>query len=212
MSQERTLVLVKPDGVERGLVGEIIKRFENVGLKLEAIKIGTFPASYAHGHLPPTDEWRTQLGQKTLDYYAEHGLSAETDFGPDLTPLNVGSAISYRITKFLSSGPVAVMIWSGPHAVQIGRKILGSTMPLNAAPGTIRGDFGFDCPEDANTEQRGLRNIAHASDSPAEAEREIAHWFREQKPVWYGPNEMDAEEAHRGVQVSHPSRPGEGPF
>lgn len=181
MSQERTLVLVKPDGVARGLVGEVIKRFENIGLKLELIKVGTFTVEHTRGHLPEDAGWQEQLGRKTREYYREHSLDQRAHFGREIEAfgsVGVGRLIAERVAKSLASGPLVAMVWSGAHATQLGRKVLGSTMPLNAAPGTIRGDYSIDSPEEANAEERGLRNIAHASDSPAESEREIAHWFK----------------------------------
>ena len=132
---ERTLVLIKPDGVERGLVGEIITRFEKKGLKIPAMKVLTMSRELAEEH------------------YAEH----------------VGKPFYEKLVKFMTSGPIVAMIIEGREAIKVVRKLAGATDPVEALPGTIRGDFSVL--EPANT--------LHASDSKEAAEREIKRFFPE---------------------------------
>ena len=130
---QRTLVLIKPDGVHRGLVGEIIRRLERRGLKLIAMKMMQVPREQASRH------------------YAEHQ----------------GKAFYEGLLGFITSGPIVAMIWEGREAVTVVRSLMGSTDPLKAQPGTIRGDLALDL---------GM-NLIHGSDSPARAESEIALFF-----------------------------------
>jgi nucleoside-diphosphate kinase len=132
---ERTLVLVKPDGVQRGLVGEIIGRLEGRGLKLIALKMMQISRELAARH------------------YAEHQAKPFYD----------------GLIAFITSGPVVAMIWEGREAVTVVRSLMGSTDPLKAAPGTIRGDLALDL---------GM-NLIHGSDSPARAQTEMALFFSE---------------------------------
>lgn len=137
--QERTLVLIKPDGLQRGLVGEIITRLERKGLKLVAIK------------LVPMDEHMARR------HYAEH---VGKPFFPDLV-------------RFITSAPVVAMVWQGKGAVQVVRDLMGKTNPLQASPGTIRGDLALDTG----------RNLIHGSDSVETAQRECALFFRPEEIV-----------------------------
>ncbi|MDX1931158.1 MAG: nucleoside-diphosphate kinase [Capsulimonadales bacterium] len=130
---ERTYIMVKPDGVQRRLVGEIIRRFENRGLKLAELKMLTPSREVAETH------------------YEVH--REKPFFG--------------ELVDFVTSGPVVAMVWEGPDAVALTRQMIGATKPLNAQPGTIRGDYTCDI----------LSNLIHGSDSPENAEAEIALWF-----------------------------------
>ena len=133
MSIENTFVMIKPDGVRRGLVGEIISRFERKGLALERVRSLTIDDALARRH------------------YAEH---VDKGFFPDLL-------------AFITSGPVVAMEWSGEGAVAVARTIMGATNPADAAPGTIRADFGLLVTE----------NLVHGSDSIPSAERELGIFF-----------------------------------
>ena len=130
---QHTFVMVKPDGVRRGLVGEVISRFEAKGLTLEKMRLLTIPTEMAEQH------------------YGEH----------------VDKPFFGELVSFITSGPVVAMEWSGPDAVQIARTLMGATNPVEAPPGTIRGDFGTIISE----------NIVHGSDSPESAERELGLFF-----------------------------------
>lgn len=131
---ERTFIMVKPDGVERRLVGEIVRRFEQKGLRLVGMKLLLPSRELAENH------------------YAVH---RERPFFQDLV-------------NFITSGPVVAMVWEGLNAVRLSRALIGATNPLDAAPGTIRGDFATEI----------TTNLVHGSDSVETAEKEIALWFR----------------------------------
>ena len=174
--QERTFMLVKPDGVKRGLVGECIGRIEQRGLKIIALKMILASEKIARGHYPGTDEWLRGMGEKTLESYAKYGKDPMGELGTD-NALKIGNMIYGWNTDFLTSGPMVAMIVSGIHAVDMVRKIVGKTLPSFAEMGTIRGDFSVDSPVLANADQRAIRNLVHASGDSAEAAHEIKHWF-----------------------------------
>jgi nucleoside-diphosphate kinase len=172
---ERTLVLLKPDALERGLVGEIIGRFEKAGLRLLAAKMVRPNEELAHKHYP-TDrrEFIEGMGQKTLESSREEGHDPKENFGTE-DPHEIG----LHLQKWLTSGPVIALVLEGPNAVEGVRKIAGHTIPVKAGPGTIRGDFSDDSAILANTEKRSIKNLVHASGDKEEAEFEISLWFSE---------------------------------
>lgn len=173
---ERTCVLVKPDGVKRGLVGAIIHRIEQRGLKLIALKLWTPDREKARGHYPGTDEWMRGMGVKTLETYEKYGKDPVTEIGTD-DPLAIGKMVAEWNVDFLSSGPIVAMVWEGIHVIDMVRKIVGHTVPAKAEVGTVRGDFSVDSPVLANASKRAIHNLVHASGDQPEAEREIAYWF-----------------------------------
>lgn len=131
---ERTLIIIKPDGVQRALVGDVIKRFEQRGLRLAGLKLIQIPRALAEEH------------------YAEHK----------------GKGFYEGTVTYMTSAPVVVMVLEGPDAVAASRATMGATNPLNAAPGTLRADFGLNI----------SRNLVHGSDKPETAEREIKLYFQ----------------------------------
>ncbi len=171
--EERTLVIIKPDGVQRGLVGEIIKRFENVGLKLVAMKMVVPEEAHVEAHYTLDPNWRRVTGEKTIESYVKKGLTP-----PSTDPLEITAKILANLKKYLASGPVVAMVWEGAHSVKIIRKITGGTEPLTSDVGTIRGDYVLDSYTMADTDTRAVRNLVHASGSPEEATMEINHWFK----------------------------------
>lgn len=177
---ERTLVIIKPDGVQRSLIGEVIKRYERVGLKLIGIKMVHAPAQMVEQHYTLDPQWRRVAGEKTIKGYRDKGL-----IPPSEDPFEITGAILKKLGSYMSSGPVVCMIWQGPHAVAVVRKLTGSTEPLASDVGTIRGDYMIDSYEVSDKEQRSIRNIVHASGSVAEAEQEITHWFDASEIVEY---------------------------
>lgn len=174
---EKTLVLVKPDGVMRGIIGKIIGRFEESGLKLVALKMTRITKEFAKEHHPPElDKWLAGMGGKTLESYKKYGRDPIKEVGTD-DALAIGKLVWEWNTDFLTSGPIVAMVWQGNHSIDTVRKLIGSTLPVFALPGTIRGDFAKDSPALANAMKRGIRNVVHASGDPAEAKYDIEHWF-----------------------------------
>lgn len=169
---ERTLVIIKPDGVERRLTGEIIKRFEQIGLVLHAMKMLKPDEDLIEKHYTIDPEWIRIAGEKSIKNAKEKGHPVLSD-----VPEDVGRMILGSLKEYLTNGPVIAMVWSGPHAVEIVRKLVGGTEPLSSDVGTIRGDFVLDSYQLSNKEGRAIRNLVHASSSAKEAESEIAHWF-----------------------------------
>ena len=145
---ERTFIAIKPDGVQRGLIGEIIGRFERRGLKLIALKFCQLPLEVA------------------LSHYCEHE----------------GKAFYDELVKYITSGPIVTMVFQGRNAVEIARKVIGATNPVNAEMGTIRGDFASEIG----------RNIVHGADSVDSAKREIALHFKPEElvPSWHHTGEQ----------------------
>ncbi|MCL4398050.1 nucleoside-diphosphate kinase [Patescibacteria group bacterium] len=174
---ERTVVLVKPDGVKRGLVGEIVGRFEKVGLKIVAMKMVWVDEELAGKHYPTSRaDWVKKVGDRTLGSYKEYGQDANELLGT-MDPVEVGKLVCKWLVGFLTGGPVVAMVLEGPHAVEIVRKMVGHTYPLKANPGTIRGDLMIDSPAVSNTKKRAIQNLVHASGSPEEAKFEMELWF-----------------------------------
>jgi len=174
--EERTVLLVKPDGVKRGLIGDVIGRLEQRGLKIIGMKMIMATREHAKAHYPGTDKWLTLMGEKTLDNYAQYGKDPIEEAGTN-DPLEIGKMIYGWNVDFLTSGPMVAVLISGIHAVDMVRKIVGNTLPSKADMGTIRGDYSVDSPTLANLGKRALRNVVHASGNPGEAEHEIEHWF-----------------------------------
>lgn len=175
-SKERTLIIIKPDGVQRSLIGEIIKRFEGVGLKLVGVKMTVPAEDHIEAHYTLDPEWRRVTGEKTIESYKKKGMTP-----PSEDPLEITAKILANLKKYLSSGPVVAMCWQGAHAVKIVRKIGGGTEPLSSDVGTIRGDYVLDSYQMADDDNRAVRNLIHMSGSVEEANLEIPHWFDEKE-------------------------------
>lgn len=177
---ERTLVIIKPDGVQRSLIGEIIKRFENAGLKLVGMKMLVPSTDHVERHYTLDTNWHRVTGEKTIKGYKDKGLKP-----PSEDPLEISAKILANLKKYLSSGPVIAMVWQGAHAVSIIRKIGGGTEPLTSDVGTIRGDFVLDSYQMADEDGRAVRNLIHMSGSIGEADAEITHWFKKEELINY---------------------------
>jgi nucleoside-diphosphate kinase len=178
--QERTLVIVKPDGIQRGLIGEVIKRYEKSGLKLVGMKMMLASPELVEKHYTLDPAWREKNGKKTIEAYKAKGMTP-----PSEDPLAVNAVTLEKLKKYLSCGPIIPMVWQGMHAAAIVRKITGGTEPLTSDMGTIRGDFTIDSYEVADLDGRSTRNIVHASGSPEEAEMEINLWFKPEELTNY---------------------------
>ena len=174
--KEQTLILAKPDALKRGLVGEIIRRFEIKGYRLMALKMLKPSKGHVRKHYLPTKEQLEGMGNKTLENFKKHSIDPMHAMG-SAHPMDIGKIINEWNVDFLSSGPVVAIVFQGLHAVEIGRKIVGATIPANADMGTIRGDYSVDSPLIANKNKRTIHNLVHASGSVEEAKREIKHWF-----------------------------------
>jgi nucleoside-diphosphate kinase len=175
---ESTLVIIKPDGVRRHLVGEILGRFERLGLDIARLEMRTAPTDLLEQHYPSDSEWLGSVGQKTLDDYDRLGLSPVEVLGSD-DPVAIGKMVKSWLVKFMCEGPIVVAVLRGNRCVEVVRKVVGSTLPVLAAPGSIRGDFSTDSPDAANEERRPILNLIHASGDLEEATREIKLWFGE---------------------------------
>src|SRR3989338_5209896 len=174
---EQTVAIVKPDGVKRGLIGEVIKRFEQTGLKVVALKMIYPQDEVLHKHYRSTDkEYLKSLGKKTTDTYRHYGMDIKKEFGTDDT-LELGKLVMGWLLSYIKSGPVVAMVLEGKHAVDNARAVAGPTMPVMAPAGTIRGDFSTDSAAYANRERRGVMNLVHISGSIEEAEIEKSLWF-----------------------------------
>lgn len=165
---EKTLVVIKPDGVKRNLIGRIIHYYENEGLRVDAMKMLSVTEELVARHYPEEDEYMVSLGKKSeaagdkVTNHKEHGRM-----------------IVLGLQKYISSGPVVAMIIEGEDAIKRVRKITGHTDPKQAEKGTVRGDFGEDSILTANSQKRPVFNLIHASGNPEEAKKEISLWFPE---------------------------------
>ncbi|MCA9385713.1 nucleoside-diphosphate kinase [Candidatus Dojkabacteria bacterium] len=196
---QRTLVIVKHDGVSRGLVGEIIQRIERVGYKLLAFEMIKATDEMGQKHYPNSNEWKQNVGDRTLREYKEKGIDPIKVLGTD-DPVEIGELVKQWNVDYLTHGPVVAMVWEGPNAVKVVRKLVGDTIPANANPGTIRGDFSWDSPELANDQNRPFYNLIHASGTPDEAEDEIALWFDEMEVFDYEVNQTTVMGLHGKLQ------------
>lgn len=171
---ECTLVLLKHDAVSRNLVGKIITRFEEIGLKIVAMKMVWPDENLAKNHYFLDEEWARAVFDKT-----KAGYEKENKVFPYKSHMEFGGQIQQWNMNFLREGPIIAMVIEGPHSIEIIRKLVGSTEPRSSAPGTIRGDFAMvESYPLADNKNRVLRNLVHASDSVKNADREIALWFK----------------------------------
>ncbi|KKW39942.1 hypothetical protein A3I46_00420 [Candidatus Kaiserbacteria bacterium RIFCSPLOWO2_02_FULL_54_13] len=177
---ERTLVVVKPDGIQRALIGEIMKRYERIGLKLVALKMFVPTEKMIEEHYLLDPRWKKNVGEKAIQSYIRKGEEP-----PSSDPIEVGNLVVERLKRYMTSGPVIAMVWEGAHAVELVRKITGSTEPRSAEIGTIRGDFVVDSYQMADGADRAIRNLIHASGSVPEANKEIPHWFGPEEIIAY---------------------------
>ncbi len=180
MKKERTLVVVKPDGIQRSLIGEIISRYERAGLKLVGMKMVTVTPEFIEKHYTLDPNWRRVTGEKTIASYKSKGQTP-----PSEDPLAITAVILANLKKYMSAGPVVAMVWQGVHAAGIIRKLTGGTEPLSSDVGSIRGDYTIDSYQLADVDKRAVRNLVHASGNAQEAEQEIKHWFKPEELIDY---------------------------
>ena len=165
---ERTVVLIKPDGVQRKLIGKIIDRFESSGLEITEMKLINAEREIIEKHYPAEEEYLITLGRKG------------SDAGDDIKDFKEqGMMIIKWLREYLSGNDIIAIVISGKNAIAIVREIVGHTNPTKAEKGSIRGDFGMDDILTANKERRACKNLIHASGNKEEAEREIKLWFND---------------------------------
>ena len=168
---ERTLVLLKPDAVQRGLIGEIMTRFERCGLKVVAMKLERATKELAGKHYADDEKWLLSVGEKTIASYEKKGIKLSR------TALEQGQLVRKQLMDSIAMSPIVALVLEGHNAVAHVRKIVGSTAPADAVPGTIRGDYSFETYQFADLMERPIQNLIHASGAVDEAEREIVVWF-----------------------------------
>ena len=177
--KEKTLVLLKPDAVQRNLIGEIISRFEKMGLKIIAMKFVIPTKEEAYKHYVKNEEEIIALGSRSIENKKKSGIESNDD------PKVLGQQIIDRLVRFLSSGPVVALVLEGNRAISITRKLVGSTEPLQSVVGTIRGDYTVDSYALADNDNRAVRNLIHASSSEFDSDYEIKIWFKEAEIYTY---------------------------
>lgn len=188
--QERTVVLIKPDGVKRGLIGDIIHRLEQRGLKIIALKMVQTTSKQVDGHYPKDQKWIRRLGEKSLGTYQKYGIDPVKAVGTSDAD-EIGKMVRGWIVDFMISGPLVKMVVQGVHAVEMVRKLCGNTLPNLAEMGTIRGDYSVDSPALANSDKRAVHNLIHASETLEEAEHELDFWFAPEEIFEYKRAEED---------------------
>ncbi len=176
---ERTLLLVKPDGASRALIGKIISQMEESGLKVVAMKMVLPDEKIAGEHYIYDKDWLETVGNKSIKSFAEKGIKIKE------TALQVGERVRGYLIKFLVSGPVVPMVIEGNEAISIVRKLIGTTEPKKADPSTVRGRFSTDSYGQSDARQRPILNLVHASEDEKTAAREIAVWFKKSEIVSY---------------------------
>jgi len=176
---ERTLIAIKPESIQRHLIGEFISKFEKRALKLVACKLVVPTQKQIEKHYPDDEEWYLSSGTKTYENYKARGID------PGMTPIQLAKRTRQRLIEHLTNRPLLLMVWEGPHAVSLGRKTAGATNPLIADIGSIRGDYSTESYELADDIERAIHTLIHASSSVQEAEREIKIWFSEDEILNY---------------------------
>lgn len=175
--REKTFVMIKPDGVMRGLVGTIISKFEHRGLKIVAMKMIQPTETQVRAHYPMQDDaWIARLGEKSLSSLDGLDLDPKELFGTD-DKMIIWKSVAESLVWYLTSGPAVAMIIEWLQATTMVRKIVGHTLPNKADVWSIRADYSVDTPLIANIEGRSIHNLIHASELPEEVEAEIKVWF-----------------------------------
>lgn len=178
-SKEQTFVMIKPDGVQRGLVGEILKRIERVGLKIVALKMVVPTEEQCWTHYNKDEAWFLKKGERAIADRTAAGMTVDKE------AIEYGKDIIRALVKFMTSGPVVAMVLSGNQAVGVVTKLVGGTEPLTSDVGTVRGDFTLDSYALSSLDERAVRNLMHCSDKPEEAQREIKIWFKPEEIIKY---------------------------
>jgi nucleoside-diphosphate kinase len=178
-SQEKTFVIIKPDGVQRSLVGEILSRIERTGLKISALRMLVPKEEQCWQHYNKDEAWFQEKGERIVKEFEAQGIPVEKP------AVEYGKDIVRQLAKFMTSGPVVAMVITGNQAVVVVKKLVGATEPMTSDVGPIRGDLTIDSYALAGVDRRAVRNLIHCSDKVEEAEREIKIWFSEEDMVKY---------------------------
>lgn len=177
--KERTFVIVKPDGVQRSLVGEIVRRIERTGLKIVAMRMLVPTEEQCWKHYDKDEAWFQEKGDRIAAQLTERGIALDRE------PIEYGRDIIRQLAAFMTSGPVVAIVVEGNRAVDVVKKLVGGTEPTTSDVGTIRGDLTIDSYELSGIDRRAVRNLIHCSDKQEEAEREIGIWFDDSEIVKY---------------------------
>lgn len=176
LALEKTLIILKPDAIQRGLIGNIFEVLENAGLKLLAAKMVKPTQEVVKKHYPGTKEWILEMGEKTRASFEKAQINVQEKMGTD-DPYQLGNYVYERLIKYWGEGPIIVSVWQAPSAIAVARKLRGHTIPTLAEPGTIHAQYSFDSSVLSSSLDRVVKTFIHASGSNEEAEREINYWF-----------------------------------
>ena len=168
--KERSFVILKPDAIQRGLMGDIVGRFERAGLKVVHMEMKVLDEERLWKHYDKDNEWFEKKGSNIVQNLKDAGREIEKE------AIEYGKDIIRSLVAFMTAGPVVVMVLEGNSAVGVVKKLVGGTEPTTSDVGTIRGDLTLDSYNIASLDDRAVRNLIHCSDEPSEAEREIALW------------------------------------
>lgn len=181
---ERSLVLLKPDAVMRGIVGEILHRLERMGLKIIGMKMIHANKAFVENHYLTNDDELAIIGHKALEDCELNGIDPVDSIGSS-DPVEIGRTVWKYNVAFLTSGPVIAVAFEGPNAIVNIRTQVGHTLPTKAIPGTIRGDYALDSSVGANMRKRTIYNLVHASGNKEDAKRELDLWFTKKELLEY---------------------------
>lgn len=181
---QRSLVLLKPDAVQKGIAGEILHRFERAGLKIIGAKLLEADEQVVKRHYKKDEAWHKKVGELNLKDCDEYGLDAMDTFGT-ADAVEIGRIVNGWLYDMFKMGPVFAFVLEGSRSVKKIRELVGPTYPDAAPPGTIRGDFGLDSAFSSMKRKRAVLNLIHASGTPEEAEDEIKMWFNDEELLKY---------------------------
>ncbi len=188
---QKSLVLLKPDAVRRGITGEVLDRFEQTGLKIIGAKLlNAADPEVSHKHYYKDEEWHKKVGELNLKDCADLELDPMDIFGTK-DAVEIGRIVNEWLFAYVEKGPIFAFVFEGPHAVEKIRSLVGPTYPVTAPPGTIRGDYGLDSTVTSLQRKRAVYNLIHASGTPEEAEYEIGLWFKPEELISYRRPEED---------------------
>ena len=177
--KEKTFVILKPDAVQRGLIGEIVKRFERAGLKIVSLKMTILDEKKIWDHYNKDEAWFLKKGNNIVANLKEAKMAVSKE------PLEYGKDIIRALVSFMTSGPVVVMALEGNQSVTVVKKLVGGTEPSTSDVGTIRGDYTTDSYAISTVDDRAVRNLIHCSDEATEAQREINLWLQKEELIEY---------------------------